>query len=245
MMLNLFPLLIPIAPLLAALFTVFSIRNNRFSIYTISWWLMVVSFLASLMSLIQAIQYPESNHIELFSLNWSILPKVNMLVDRLSSVMMLFISGFGVILYRYSIRYLQQDPGYDRYLTLLALCISSLLFMVSCADLIMLFIFWQLLTWFLALLSHNYSHGPTIKSGFRTFIVLRAGDLIFLHLVTRFSICTHSHSCSFTCWINKCRGVFACAIGTPIFIKFDNFTHCFICRTSDCDFSNIDDASAK
>ena len=179
-MLNLFPLLIPIAPLLAALFTVFSIRNNRFSIYTISWWLMVVSFLASLMSLIQAIQYPESSHIELFSLNWSMLPKVNMLVDRLSSIMMLFISGFGVILYRYSIRYLQQDPGYDRYLTLLALCISSLLFMVSCADLIMLFIFWQLLTWFLALLSHNYSHGPTIKSGFRTFIVLRAGDLIFL-----------------------------------------------------------------
>ena len=180
MILNLFPLLIPFAPLLAALFTLFPNRSKKVSIYSASWWLMIVSVLASLMVLIQAIQAPDVNRINLFSINWSILPEVNMSIDRLSAVMMLFISSFGVILYRYSIRYLQQDSGYNRYLTLLALCISTLLFMVSCADLIMLFIFWQLLGWFLCLLSHNYSHGPTVKSGFRTFIVLRAGDLIFL-----------------------------------------------------------------
>ncbi len=180
MILNLFPLLIPTAPLLAALFTVFSLRNDRFSIYLINSWFMIVSFVASLLLLIQAIQYPDVSHLALLSPNWSFLPEVNMSVDRLTSVMMLFISGFGVILYRYSIRYLQQDLGYGRYLTLLTLCISSLLFLVSCSDFVMLFIFWQLLSWFLALLSHNYSHGPTIKSGFRTFIILRAGDLIFL-----------------------------------------------------------------
>ena len=98
-----------------------------------------------------------------------------MSVDRLSSVMMVFISGFGVLLYRYSVRYLQQDAGYDRYLTLFALCISSLLFMVSCADFIMLFIFWQLLSWFLSLLSHNYLHGPTIKVAFELLLFYEQG----------------------------------------------------------------------
>ncbi len=177
---NLFPLLIPIAPLLAALFTTLPFRNNNFPIYFISWCLMVTSFLVSFILFIHAIQYPDVSRLELFSPKWTRLPEISMSVDRLSSVMMLFISGFGVILYRFSIRYLQQDLGYNRYLTLLALCISSLLFMVSCADLIMFFIFWQLLGWFLALLSHNYSHGPTIRSSFRTFMILRAGDLIFL-----------------------------------------------------------------
>ena len=153
MILNLFPLLIPFAPLLAALFTLFPNRSKKVSIYSASWWFMIVSFLASLMLLIQTIHDPGANRLDLLSINWGILPEVNMSVDRLSAVMMLFISSFGVILYRYSIRYLQQDPGYNRYLTLLALCISSLLFMVSCADLITLFICWQLIGWFLCLLN--------------------------------------------------------------------------------------------
>lgn len=180
MTLNQYPLLIPLAPLIAALITAFPFRNKILPNYLFSWWLMIVSFLVSLLQLARVIQEPEFNQIVLFSWGWSLLPEVAMSVDRLSSVMMVFISGFGVLLYRYSVRYLQQDAGHDRYLTLFALCISSLLFMVSCADFIMLFIFWQLLSWFLSLLSHNYLHGPTIKSGFRTFIILRAGDLTFI-----------------------------------------------------------------
>ena len=96
MILNLFPLLIPFAPLLAALFTLFPNRSKKVSIYSASWWLMIVSVLASLMVLIQAIQAPDVNRINLFSINWSILPEVKMSIDRLSAVMMLFISSFGV-----------------------------------------------------------------------------------------------------------------------------------------------------
>ena len=180
MTLNQYPLLIPLAPLIAALITAFPFWNKVLPNYLFSWWLMIVSFLVSLLHLARVIKEPEFNQIVLFSWGWSLLPEVAMSVDRLSSVMMVFISGFGVLLYRYSVRYLQQDAGYDRYLTLFALCISSLLFMVSCADFIMLFIFWQLLSWILSLLSHNYLHSPTIKSSFRTFIILRAGDLTFI-----------------------------------------------------------------
>jgi len=52
--------------------------------------------------------------------------------------------------------------------------------MVSSADLVTLFISWQLLSWILSLLSHNYSHVPTAQASFRTFIMLRLGDIAFL-----------------------------------------------------------------
>ena len=93
---------------------------------------------------------------------------------------MVIISGFGVLLYRYSLRYLQQDQGQGRYMTLLTLTVSSLLFMVMCSDLVMLFVFWQFLSWALSLLVHNYVHVPTAHSSFRTFIMHRAGDVAFL-----------------------------------------------------------------
>ncbi len=93
---------------------------------------------------------------------------------------MVVISGIAMVLYRYSTRYLQQDAGQARYQTLLAACVSTLLIMVCCSDLVMLFIAWQLLGWFLCLLSHNYAHEPTAQSSFRTFIMLRFGDIAFL-----------------------------------------------------------------
>jgi NADH-quinone oxidoreductase subunit L len=94
--------------------------------------------------------------------------------------MMVVISALGTLIYRYSIRYLQEDAGQRLYQTMLALAISSLLFMVSAADLVTLFISWQLLSWLLSLLMHNYSHAPASQASFRIFIMLRIGDVAFL-----------------------------------------------------------------
>jgi NADH-quinone oxidoreductase subunit L len=94
--------------------------------------------------------------------------------------MMVLISSIGMVLHLYSQRYLQQDPGLSRFMTLLTLCLSTLLFMVSSSDLVTLFMTWQLLSWFLCLLAHNFAHVPTVKSSFRVFMTLRAGDIAFL-----------------------------------------------------------------
>jgi len=75
---------------------------------------------------------------------------------------------------------MQQDAAQSRYHTLLALSVSARLFMVSSSDLVTLFVCWQLLTWSLSLLNHNYGHGPTANSAFRIFITLRIGDVAFL-----------------------------------------------------------------
>lgn len=101
-------------------------------------------------------------------------------VDRLSAVMMVLISGVGTIIYTYSIGYLFQDPHDRRYLTLIAFTTGVLLCMVSSANLMMLFLFWQLLSYMLYLLAHNHRHAPTLEGAFRTFTLLRVGDVAFL-----------------------------------------------------------------
>ena len=63
--------------------------------------------------------------------------------------MMVLIASIGLVLYRYSVRYLQSDHGQSRYQALLALTISTLLVMVSSRDLVLLLLVWQLLSWLL------------------------------------------------------------------------------------------------
>ena len=177
---NYYPLLVPLAPLLAALLTALPDRVVSDRNYRIAWWIIVAAFAVSLRVAWQVVANAEPMRVELFDAPWSFLPSVALSIDRLAAILMVGISGLGSLLYRYSIRYLQQDPGQPRYHTLMALCISSLLFMVSSADLVTLLISWQLLSWLLCLLSHNYAHVPTAQSSFRTFIILRVGDVAFL-----------------------------------------------------------------
>jgi len=52
--------------------------------------------------------------------------------------------------------------------------------MVSSANLMMLFLFWQVLSYMLYLLAHNHAHAATLEGAFRTFTLLRVGDVAFL-----------------------------------------------------------------
>ena len=101
-------------------------------------------------------------------------------IDRLSAVMMVLISGVGTIVYRYSVNYMFQDPHYRRFLALIGFTTFVLLCMVSSINLIMLFVCWQLLSYLLSLLAHNLTHTATLNGAFRTFTLLRVGDVAFL-----------------------------------------------------------------
>jgi NADH-quinone oxidoreductase subunit L len=101
-------------------------------------------------------------------------------VDRLSAVMLVLISGVGTIIYVYSVKYMYQDPQERRYLFLIGFATFVLLCMVSSANLVMLFVFWQLLSYLLYLLAHNHAHAATLAGAYRTFTLLRVGDVAFL-----------------------------------------------------------------
>ncbi len=104
-----------------------------------------------------------------------------LLIDRLSAVMMVLITGVSTIIHLYSINYLQGERGYARFYTLLGLMTFVILSLVSSANLFMLFVFWQLLSWMLyLLLAYNFGHPPAVRFAFKTLIVHRVGDVAFL-----------------------------------------------------------------
>ena len=106
---------------------------------------------------------------------------VGILVDRLTAVMMVLITGVSTVIHVYSVRYLQGDPGYARFFSLLSFMTFVILALVASPNLLMLFVFWQLLSWFLyLLLAFNFSHVPAYQNAFKTLMVHRVGDVAFL-----------------------------------------------------------------
>ena len=101
-------------------------------------------------------------------------------VDRLSAVMMTLITGVSTIIYCYSTRYMYQDRHARRYLALICLTDFVLICMVSSGNLMMLFLFWQILSYLLYLLAHNHVHAATLAGAFKTFTLLRVADTAFL-----------------------------------------------------------------
>ena len=175
-----YPILIPLAPLLAAIYSALPIGNAGDRKYGFGVFAHVVAFAAAVVALGDVVSTGVAQNLVICGTPWDFLPTIELSIDRLSAVMMVVITSIGLVLYRYSIRYLQSETGQPRYLTLLAFTISTLLVMVSSRDLILLFLTWQLLSWLLCLLAHNHAHLPTARSSFRTFIMLRAGDIAFL-----------------------------------------------------------------
>ncbi|WP_455245199.1 NADH-quinone oxidoreductase subunit 5 family protein [Petrachloros mirabilis] len=101
-------------------------------------------------------------------------------IDRLSAVMMTLITGVSTIIFTYSMTYMYQDHHYRRYLAMICFTDFVLLCMVSSANLMMLFLFWQILSYLLYVLAHNHGHQPTLDGAFRTFTLLRVADAAFL-----------------------------------------------------------------
>ncbi|GKS60383.1 hypothetical protein YTPLAS18_39100 [Nitrospira sp.] len=101
-------------------------------------------------------------------------------VDRLSAIMMTLITGVSVIIYTYSVGYMFQDRHARRYLAMICLTDFVLICMVSSSNLMMLFLFWQVLSYLLYVLAHNHGHAGTLAGAFKTFTLLRIADTAFL-----------------------------------------------------------------
>lgn len=174
------PLLVLFAPLVAAAVLGFSGRRISPLAYRIGTVSHVASFVASVFVLRDAaLPGAEPVRILLVPSSWPFLT-LGLSIDRLAAVMMVLITGIGAVIHMYSVRFMQQERRAAQYHGLLSLAIGILLFMVSGATVVMLFLFWQLLSWVLSLLAYNYVHVPTARGAFRTFIMLRAGDVFFL-----------------------------------------------------------------
>src|SRR5678815_5704093 len=93
---------------------------------------------------------------------------------------MTLITGVSTVIYCYSTGYMYQDRHVRRYLALICFTDFVLICMVSSANLMMLFLFWQVLSYLLYLLAHNHVHPVTLRGAFKTFTLLRVADAAFL-----------------------------------------------------------------
>jgi len=119
-------------------------------------------------------------HIFTWFLSGSFKVEATLLVDPLSVLMMLVVSGVGFIIHVYSTGYMAEDPGYRRYFVYLNLFTFSMLTLVSGANFLLLYVGWEAvgLCSYL-LIGFWYERKSAADAGKKAFIVNRIGDFGF------------------------------------------------------------------
>ena len=152
-----------------------------------------LSFLVSLYAVVQAHARPGQAIIEhlgtwipgglapiasgatSFQVEWSLL------LDPLSSVMILVVTFVGFLIHVYSIGYMGHDPGYARYMAYLNLFMFAMLTLVLGANYLVLFVGWEgvgLCSYLL--IGFWFEKHSASSAGMKAFIVNRIGDAGFL-----------------------------------------------------------------
>ena len=98
-------------------------------------------------------------------------------VDRLSVLMLLVVTGVGTAIQVYSVGYMRGDSGIPRYFALMSFFTFSMLGIVLAPNFIQMFIFWELVGVSSTLLIGFWFERPAAAAaGAKAFIVNRVGD---------------------------------------------------------------------
>jgi len=102
------------------------------------------------------------------------------LVDPLTVVMLLVVTGVSALIHLYSVGYMRDDPGYARYFAYLNLFVFSMTMLVLAGDFLLLYVFWEAvgLCSYL-LIGFWYRRAAAVEAGKKAFIVNRVGDFGF------------------------------------------------------------------
>ncbi len=102
-------------------------------------------------------------------------------LDPLSSVMILIVTGVGLLIHIYSVGYMWDEPGFGRYFCYLNLFMAMMLTLVLGASLPLLFVGWEgvgLCSYLL--IGYFYTKTDCADAGRKAFIVNRIGDASFI-----------------------------------------------------------------
>jgi len=106
---------------------------------------------------------------------------VALLLDGLSLVMILVVTGVGFLIHLFSIGYMAHDADIRRYFVYLNLFVFSMLVLVLGADFLVMFVGWELVgACSFLLIGFWYRNPDFAAAGRKAFIVNRVGDFAFL-----------------------------------------------------------------
>lgn len=183
-MINNYIWLIPILPLIG--FIINGVGRNALSkglIGFIGSTVVLASFVLSVLAFLQINKTGTPINIQLF--DWIKVANLDIpfsfLIDQLSSIMLLIITGVGFLIHVYSVGYMHDDAGFGKFFSYLNLFVFFMLLLVLGSNYVVMFIGWEgvgLCSYLL--IGFWYSNGEYAQAAKKAFVMNRIGDLGFL-----------------------------------------------------------------
>jgi len=107
--------------------------------------------------------------------------EVGFLVDRLTALMLLVVTFVSLMVHIYTVGYMHDDPGYQRFFSYIALFTFSMLMLVMANNFMQLFFGWEavgLVSYLL--IGFWYQRETAIYANLKAFLVNRVGDFGFI-----------------------------------------------------------------
>jgi NADH-quinone oxidoreductase subunit L len=177
--------LIPIFPVITFLLITFIAKGFKRISATIAITGMSLSLIFSLGVFYDVIASGVSiNQPIEYAVSWLSVPvniAAGVLIDPLTSVMLLIVTFIGLMVEIYSLGYMQNDPGFSRFFANLSLFSSSMLGLVIANNYFQMFFFWELvgLCSYL-LIGFYFDKHSAVRASKKAFIANRVGDFGFL-----------------------------------------------------------------
>jgi NADH-quinone oxidoreductase subunit L len=178
-------LVIALAPLLGAMLAgLFGARLGRAGSHWATIALVAVSCVLSLYVLGQFMYedaQPFNANVYTFFESGRFSAHIGFMVDRLTAMMMVVVTFVSLLVHVYTIGYMHDDPGYQRFFSYISLFTFSMLMLVMSNNFLQLFFGWEAVGLVSYLLIGFWYKRPTaIFANLKAFLVNRVGDFGFL-----------------------------------------------------------------
>ncbi len=176
-------LLVPLAPLVGAIVAgLFGRAIGRAGAHWVTILSVAASFLASCWIFVDVLQGNTFNgSVYTWLSSGGVSVEIGFLIDRLTALMMVVVTFVSLMVHIYTIGYMAEDPGYQRFFSYISLFTFSMLMLVMANNFLQLFFGWEAVGLVSYLLIGFWYTRPTaIHANLKAFLVNRVGDFGFL-----------------------------------------------------------------
>jgi len=176
-------LLVPMAPLIGAIVAgLFGKTIGRAGAHTVTILGMIVTTIASFIVFVDAMKGNVFNgNIYTWTTVGDLTMAIGFLIDPLTATMMLVVTFVSLMVHIYTIGYMADDPGYQRFFSYISLFTFSMLMLVMSNNFLQLFFGWEAVGLVSYLLIGFWWKRPTaIYANLKAFLVNRVGDFGFV-----------------------------------------------------------------
>ena len=176
-------LLVPLAPLAGAIVAgLFGKAIGRAWSHRVTILGVLISFVLSVVIFLDVLK---GNNWNGAIYTWAVIGdtplQIGFLIDRLTVLMMIVVTFVSLMVHVYTIGYMAEDPGYQRFFSYISLFTFSMLMLVMANNFLQLFFGWEAVGLVSYLLIGFWYTRPTaIYANLKAFLVNRVGDFGFL-----------------------------------------------------------------